>query len=74
MLLAAGADITLRDKEHSSTPLGWASFGADFVADADGDYVDSVRALLEAGARERPDEHTPNHPAVRAVLDEFRSA
>ena len=72
MLLAAGADTTIRDKEHSSTPLGWACWGADFVADADGDYVDSVRALLEAGARESRDEHTPNNPAVRAVLEEFR--
>jgi hypothetical protein len=74
MLLAAGADTTMRDKEHSSTPMGWACWGADFVADADGDYVDSVRALLEAGARMRQDEHMPNNPAVRAVLNEFRNA
>ena len=73
MLLAAGADTTIRDKEHSSTPLGWACWGADFIADADGDYVDAVRALLEAGARQRPDEARPKHPGVRAVLDEFRN-
>ena len=74
MLLAAGADTTIRDKEHSSTPMGWACWGADFVADADGDYADSVRALLEAGARKPQDEHTAQNPAVRAVLEEFRSA
>ena len=72
MLLAAGADTTIRDTEHSSTPLGWALFGADVVADADGDYVDTTRALLESGARE-PDEASPKHPGVRAVLDEFRN-
>jgi hypothetical protein len=71
MLLAAGADTTIRDKEHSSTPMGWACWGADFVADADGDYADSVRALLEAGARKPQDEHTAQNPAVRAVLEEF---
>ena len=73
LLLAAGADTTIRDKEHSSTPMGWACFGVDVVADADGDYVDTARALLEAGARERPDEHSVQNPAVRAVLEEFRN-
>src|SRR5688572_21334892 len=74
MVLAAGADTTIRDKEHASTPMGWACFGVDVVADADGDYVDTARALLEAGARERQDEHRVQNPAVRAVLEEFRNA
>jgi ankyrin repeat protein len=44
-LLAAGADPTVRDPEHDSTPMGWAMFGADFVADPEGDYEATVRAL-----------------------------
>lgn len=44
-LLAAGADTTVRDPEHDSTPMGWAMFGADFVADPNGDYEATVRAL-----------------------------
>ena len=31
MLLEVGAALDIRDKEHSSTPLGWAFFGADFI-------------------------------------------
>jgi ankyrin repeat protein len=67
-LLAAGADVTLRDQEHRSTPLGWAFFGADYFLESDGDYADCVRALLDAGARPRDDEHKPGHAGVRAVL------
>jgi hypothetical protein len=71
MLLEAGGATDIRDKEHSSTPLGWACFGADFVGDADGDYEDCVRALLEAGARPPDDEHYPEHEGVRRVLEGF---
>jgi len=70
-LLAAGADITLRDNEHQSTPLGWATFGADYVATAGGDYEGCVVALLEAGARPREDEYRPKHAGVRKVLRRF---
>ena len=70
-LVQAGATLTIRDREHSSTPLGWALFGADYVADPDGDYVGSVRALLEAGARPLADEYLSRQPQVRAVLDTF---
>jgi ankyrin repeat protein len=69
-LLGAGADITLRDAEHSATPLGWALFGADFVQQANGDYEGTVRALLEAGARPR-DEYLSRQPAIRALLRKF---
>ena len=74
MLLEAGAVTDIRDKEHSSTPLGWACFGADFVRDSDGDYEGCVRALLEAGARPLADEYQPEHAGVRAVLEQFRDA
>jgi ankyrin repeat protein len=71
LLLDAGADISIRDNEHSSTPLGWALFGADISKDSDADYEETVRALLEAGARPRTDEYMSRRPEVRAVLRRF---
>ncbi|HEX4681232.1 MAG TPA: ankyrin repeat domain-containing protein [Gemmatimonadaceae bacterium] len=71
-LLAAGADFTLRDREHSATPLGWACFGVDFVANTDGDYEACVRALLDAGARPEPGDYEPRHAGVRALVDDAR--
>jgi ankyrin repeat protein len=73
-LLDAGADVGIRDTEHASTPLGWACFGADHVTDPDGDYERCVRALLDAGARPRTDEHQPRHAGVLAVLQRFSEA
>jgi ankyrin repeat protein len=67
-LLRRGAAVGILDREHSSTPLGWACFGADFVKDPSGDYVDTVRALLAAGARPAPRGHPPSHPGVRDLL------
>ena len=67
-LLDAGADITIRDSEHSSTPLGWALFGADISKDSDADYEATVRALLEAGARPRNDEYMSRRPGIRALI------
>src|SRR5262249_55195344 len=71
VLLDAGADISIRDDEHSSTPLGWALFGADISKDADADYEATVRALLEKGGRPRNDEYMSRRPGVRAVLRKF---
>jgi len=68
-LLDAGASVAIRDTEHSSSPLGWACFGADYVADPAGDYEGCVRALLDAGARLLADEYRPRHAGVRAVLE-----
>jgi ankyrin repeat protein len=65
-LLRHGADLHLRDREHDSPPLGWACFGADYVADPEGDYVDTVRALLEAGAPSAG--HRAAHRGVREAL------
>jgi len=67
----AGADVTLRDTEHSSTPLGWALFGADFFKQSGGDYESTVRALLETGARPHRDEYVSKRPAIRALLRTF---
>lgn len=73
VLLEAGAATDIRDGEHSSTPLGWACFGADFVNDPDADYEGCARALLEAGARPLPSEHQPSHEGVREVIEPFLS-
>jgi len=73
-LLAAGAPIDIQDREHSSTPMGWATFGADEVADRGGDYEGTVRALLDAGAKLGPREYMPRHAGVRAVLRQFESS
>jgi ankyrin repeat protein len=67
-LLEHGADWRVRDGEHASSPLGWACFGADMVTEPDGDYVDTVRALIQAGARPVSDEHWPQHDGVAALL------
>jgi hypothetical protein len=53
--------------------MGWATFGADFVADAGGDYEGCVRDLLEAGARPQPNEYLPKHEGVRTVIEHFRT-
>ena len=60
----------MRDPTHDSPPLGWACFGADHVAQADGDYEGTVRALLDAGAPRWPKEYWPRHAGVRQVLEE----
>jgi ankyrin repeat protein len=73
-LLQVDADFNIRDKEHSSTPLGWATFGSDHVRGSPGDYEGTVRALLEAGARPRNDEYYPQSPGLRKLLREFKPA
>ncbi len=70
-LLAAGASVTIRDTEHDATPLGWATFGSDYVKTPGGDYEGCVLAFLEAGARVAEDEYRPKHTAVRRVLRRF---
>ena len=70
-LIDANADLTIRDREHSSTPLGWAMWGADHFLDQEGDYADTVRVLLAAGATPDEDGEKPRHAGVRAALDEF---
>lgn len=48
-LLAAGARIDLLDKTYDATPLGWAMEGVTWNRNPRGDYVDVIRALLDAG-------------------------
>ena len=68
-LLGHGADHSIRDDEHSSTALGWACFGVDFVRNETGDYAGAVEALLEAGAVVSKEEHRARDASVRQLLD-----
>jgi ankyrin repeat protein len=70
-LLAHGADFGIRDAEHDSTPLGWAVYGADRAAQRLRDHIGAVRALLEAGARLRPGEESPQSGSVVWELMQF---
>lgn len=70
-LIQAGAPLELRDSQHSSTPLGWACFGVEFMRAETGDYEDTVRALLEAGALSDPSDRAVDHAGVRAVFRTF---
>jgi ankyrin repeat protein len=70
-LLRRGADFRIRDGEHSAPAIGWACFGADHVAEPDGDYAGTVKALLDAGARLTSDDHQPAHPGVREALHRY---
>lgn len=50
VLLAHGAEINARDRQHESTPLGWCFYGSLSRGEAGGDYGGIARALLGAGA------------------------
>src|SRR5262249_18084601 len=54
LLVELGAPLDLRDKTYGSSPLGWAAHGSRFCRAADDDYVATVDALADAGARLEP--------------------
>jgi ankyrin repeat protein len=75
LLLDRGADIEARDTTWNSTPLGWAAVGSGYQPDDDpaGDWVETVRTLLEHGASTdditlSPDDPKPPSPEVAALL------
>jgi ankyrin repeat protein len=49
-LLVGRVPVDLKDKVHGSTPLGWATHGAQNCRNEKGDYVAVVEELLKAGA------------------------
>lgn len=66
-ILRFGPPLEVTDRDHGSTPLGWAIHGSEHGWHArTGDYGATVAALLRAGAR-RPDT-TGGSPAVRRAL------
>jgi hypothetical protein len=50
LLLSAGADVDARDTRFDSTPLAFATVGSGEQAGQPGDWAQTVRLLIEAGA------------------------
>ena len=53
LLLHAGADVDARDARFDSTPLTFATVGSGEQVGKPGDWADTVRLLIEAGASRR---------------------
>jgi hypothetical protein len=67
---AAGRkNVVDADPHRHGTALGWAFPGADYVKEATGQYPETVRSLLDAGAAVRKDQHVPNDPTIRGMID-----
>ena len=67
-VLRHGPDLALRDRTHDSSPLGWATYGADFVRPPGADYVACVTLMRAAGARLLSTDHVPADPSVAALI------
>jgi hypothetical protein len=50
MLLDAGADVDARDARFDGTPLAFATVGSGEQSGKPGDWIETVRLLVEAGA------------------------
>jgi ankyrin repeat protein len=53
LLLEAGADVDARDSQFDGTPLAFATVGRGEQAGKPGDWIQTVRLLIEAGASRR---------------------
>lgn len=71
MLLDAGADIDARDDRFDSTPLAFATVGSREQAGRPGDWITTIRLLIEAGAA-REGVWIPGKPASEEVMDLLR--
>lgn len=76
-LLSRGADVEARDGQWRSTSLEWAIIGSGqrHRSDSGANWVDTVRALLDAGASTdavslSPDDPKPPSPQVAQLLRE----
>jgi ankyrin repeat protein len=75
LLLAHGADLEARDTTWNDTPLGWATVGSGERPRTNkaGNWIETVRTLLEHGASTNeitlePDDPKPPSPEVAEVL------
>lgn len=50
LLLERGAPVDVRDSDYNATPLGWGLYGLGENRNPSGDYVETLRSLLAAGA------------------------
>jgi ankyrin repeat protein len=73
LLLAHGADPEARDTRFEATPLAFATVGSGEHPNADGEWPDSVRALLAAGAS-TADVWVPDKPPSAEVAEVLRAA
>lgn len=71
VLLGAGADIDARDSRFGSTALAFATVGSGEQAGRPGDWIKTVRLLIEAGAS-RKDVWIPEKPPTEEVIDVLR--
>jgi ankyrin repeat protein len=80
LLLAGGAEIEARDTTWNDTPVGWALVGSGERphANPSPDWIETVRALIDAGASLRevtlaPDDPKPPSDEVAELLRSFLS-
>ena len=71
LLLAAGAEVDARDARFDATPLAFATVGSGEQEGEPGDWVATVRVLLDAGAS-RLDVWVTGKPPSAAVADLLR--
>jgi ankyrin repeat protein len=71
VLLAAGADVDARDARFDATPLAFATVGSGEQAGRPGDWIETVRLLIEAGAS-RQDVWISGKPPGEEVIDLLR--
>ncbi len=65
-LLLDQVPLDLKDRNHGSPPLGWATHGSQWCNNLKGDYVAVVEALLKAGA----DLNAPANSGGTSMLDQ----
>jgi ankyrin repeat protein len=68
LLLERGADPNAPETSHGSNPISWAMHGSIYWDEPAGDYAETIRALLHAGAK--PPEHLWGSDEVKEVLRE----
>ena len=61
-LIAVGADVNHRDREHGASPLGWAGHGSCNCRTADDDYCAVITLLRAAGATREASINRFNEP------------
>jgi ankyrin repeat protein len=71
MLLDAGADVDARDERFEATPLAFATVGSGEQVGKPGEWTETVRLLIEAGAS--PDDvWVPDKPPSGEVAEALR--
>ncbi len=72
LLLGAGVDVDARDDRFDGTPLAFATVGSGERVGQPGDWIETVRLLVEAGAS-RQDVWISEKPPSEEVMDLLQS-